>query len=80
VTDERLSELDALADAATPGPWLDKHWHDDEEMPHTVVYCGPPGARRRMVRFVNLDDAAFVAAARAAIPELVAEVRRLRPA
>ena len=59
-----LDELERLAAAATPGRWA----HDREWVDALNVLL-PTEA-----------DAAFVAAARNALPDLIAEVRRLREA
>jgi hypothetical protein len=86
MTPERLAELKALADAATPGPWeatngsraaiervegrvLVRHVHHD-----TMVILRPDGTRRAFA----FEDLPFIAAARTAVPELLAEVERLR--
>ena len=74
MTQAELDALKALADAATPGPWATG---DEDGMIYvgnefdsdTVAYCGQ-----------SLDDAAFIAAARAAVPALIAEVERLQVA
>lgn len=82
--DVDLDALQALCDAATPGPWTAER---------DAVYREPPayGAWRQLARmcahaenFTNehrweeWHNAAFIAAARTALPELIAEVRRLR--
>ncbi len=71
MTDERLAELERLADAATPGPW-------EPLTPASGKWvCSlAPGAIGMAWRRNHTNDAAFVAAARTAIPELIAEVRR----
>ena len=93
MTEQELERLQALAEAATPGPW---EWRGDNM--HAVALTrwtrelaerelgswqkGEPGPR-----LIETDagvygpcpsDRAFIAAARAAVPALVAEVRRLR--
>lgn len=77
-----LNELERLCDAATAGPWRSSNPHGDEYF--RVVSCAPNG---RMlgdkIAFMAInnkskDDAALIAEARTAIPELIAEVRRLR--
>lgn len=82
MTDEQLAELEALAEKATEGPWV---WYNDDNMygeggprkenrfwPEAIIqtdsgYYGP-----------NEKDRAFIAAARTAVPALIAEVERLR--
>lgn len=67
---DRVAELRALADAATPGPWTlyDRGvgW-EVSELPD--VHDGTT---------FNRPDAEFVAAARTAIPELLDDVEQLR--
>ena len=49
----------------TPGPWTDDHWHDEATgMPHTVVFAG----EKTVASFDNMDNAAFVAMSREALP------------
>lgn len=83
IDETELARLEALAQAATPGPWAptavcddDDHWYAcspehafAEDDPACDSGKRHPGA---------LADAAFIAAARDAVPALVAEVRRLR--
>lgn len=80
MTESELQELEALAKSATPGPWErvfgdGEHFvasptngEDNPVMSNTDFY---PAA-------VTAEDQAFCAAARSAVPALVAEVRRLR--
>ena len=73
----RLAEIEARAEAATPGEWV-----ADCVQGIRAVLSG--GSRRAMVvpwasgELLMQADAAFIAAARADVPALVAEVRRLR--
>lgn len=76
-----IAALRKLADAATPGPWavedergevVTRHWQGE-----TPVVCGPPRARGWDL---DPEDAAFIAAARTAVPALLDEVERLRTA
>jgi hypothetical protein len=68
MTNEELTHLDALAAAATPGPWeafkTIRDYGDVEQLMYGDV--GMPMA-----------DATFIAAARTGVPALVAEVRKL---
>lgn len=82
MTDEELARLEALAQAATPGPW--KSCGASEGQCSCCVVWSIP-ADYPVLRAVNEDDgpgrwqdSAFAAAARDAVPALVAEVRRLR--
>lgn len=71
ITEEDLARLEALAQAATQGP-LTVEWRRACE--HYIL--GPFGAVFAVAE--TGCDAAFIAAARNAVPALVAEVRRLR--
>lgn len=106
LTPERIAELRALCDKATPGPWAWTEAGDDgfivggacdaagaalaghvdiedlaEDVAHRIVAEGPGAVP------VNLNDAAFIAASREALPTLLAaleqsqeELRSLRHA
>lgn len=82
LTPERLDELDALANAATKGPW---EWSMYATTPYSLQWSIQPG----VLIADGLDgtpdgdeidraNAAFIAASREAVPALTAEVRRLR--
>ena len=103
MTSEQLATLQALADAATPGPW---HKDPTPGMPYDVGRVHQDGdwdetapclwlVATTNIRLGNTEDApmagdyrfdqtiadaAFIAASRSAVPELIAEVRRLRAA
>lgn len=81
-----LAEWSRLASAATPGPW---RANDASEWLTTgptweVVFTGPAddplvaGEDVALANYVEQADAEFIAAAREAVPALVAEVERLR--
>lgn len=84
----RRAEIQALLDAATPGPWM----HDDQMHTNGNTYIRQvrqPGARRKLGIGVcimnqatyNTDtDAALIAAAPTIIAELLAENERLQRA
>jgi hypothetical protein len=74
MTDDELGRLEELAAGATPGPWAAVCPRVNYRIMAGDLYvmeAGPDGVR-------TADDAAFIAAARSAVPALVAEVRRLR--
>lgn len=86
ITDTYLSELERLSAGAAPGPWETDHSMGGVES-FAVVHAGgticteaeeQPGDFDQDVRDMIRADFAFIAAARAAVPALVAEVRRLR--
>jgi hypothetical protein len=78
--EERLSQLEALADGVTPGPWSavkeNGRWSVFAVVANNVL--------ERVCKIslwtpeVDQREAVFIAAARSAMPELIAEVRRLR--
>jgi hypothetical protein len=78
VTPERIAELKKLAEAATPGKWLD--WNEwvclrgGFEGPEEIVCTA------HLIGEIDQDEknAAFIAASRTAVPELIAEVERLQ--
>jgi len=76
--EDRLTEITALADAATDGPWRVTPWHDKGVMPAGWADDSLPIAERGPFAHIaasDLLDAAFIAAARAVVPELVAALR-----
>lgn len=72
MNDEQLAEWERLCQEATPVP-LASQWGNNPPYPHKVW-----GERGVLARFRNEPDAELYAAARTAMPELIAEVRRLR--
>jgi hypothetical protein len=83
MTEDDLRAIEARANAATPGPWQARHRHaemtaeDDESCGLGLEIDGPPEAWNRG-QFARGSDAQFIAHARADIPALIAEIRRLR--
>lgn len=79
-----LQELEALCAAATPGPWFYEPDHHGGDLPNDegVVEFNRDGERLPIWvgrPWWREEDAPFIAAARTAIPELIAEIRRLDP-
>lgn len=82
MTDEDLAAFEHLANNATPGPWTtekpgktDDGWSKGVRIcaaMNNPVYGDPPGGQSPWA------DAQFIAAARSASVELIAEVKRLR--
>ena len=77
MTAAELDELEALANAATPGPWKPGvlkpgicAWIDSACGTVIDVTESPPEG-------MAVDDANFIAAARDAVPKLIARVREL---
>jgi hypothetical protein len=77
-----LDALQALCDAATPGPWMFEkelatvdsygvETVDQDPISGQAIFYARGGC-------ASQENAAFVAAAREAVPQLIAEVRRLR--
>lgn len=73
ITDEQLAEWEKLANAATPAPWA-ALFENDVATPDLVCVAKCPS----YVGVPFSANQAFIAAAREAIPALIAEVRRLR--
>jgi len=69
LTDEEIAELERLERKATAGPWLD-----------TGRYVSGGDGGQIVVNDKHIDsvDQALIAAARNALPKLLAEVRELR--
>lgn len=85
---KNLDELKALCEAATPGPWT---WEcDGDDDPACSFALFAPHIPRLPERLVlhqhngyirtTQPNADFIAAARTAMPELIAEVERLQDA
>ncbi len=75
-----LDAIQALSDAATPGPWCTDSWEiyqGTEYEPGLSMWIGET-CRGTSSLEQDRADAAFVAAARTAMPALVAEIHRLR--
>jgi hypothetical protein len=72
MTDERLAEIEARAKDATPGPWEPEH---RSVIGNDVVIVDDCATAGWDVYPANQD---FIAHARADVPALVTEVRRLR--
>lgn len=85
MTEERLAQLEALCRQATPGPWKARHRHvgnpsNDFAWDESAGLGWEIEELDRPMRgqFVRGADAHFIAEARTALPEALAEVRRLR--
>lgn len=80
LSDDELARLDALAQAATPGPWETFSWTSirpkgrTQNVAATYLQIAEGGGQL----YPAHENAAFIAASRTAIPALVGEVRRLR--
>lgn len=82
LTAERLAEIKARAEKATPGPWF---LRDEGTFGEVLVQyrTEPHGFRFPVARAVRstpgyAESAEFIAHARQDVPDLVAEVERLR--
>lgn len=81
--EERLAEIEARANAATPGPWEAGESAFDSSTGGGSclgVFAPTKYSPRALLANEVFDeaDAAFIAHARADVPDLVAEMRRLR--
>jgi len=70
MTEKKLLKIEALANAATPGPW--------KYTKKRKMYQASIGFYRLTDPFISRENAEFIAAAREAVPALIAEVQRLR--
>lgn len=77
LTDEQLAAIQAREAAATPGPWAIEWDEDDVTDTPFPVSLGPIGYLEHRGKREQAD-AEFIAAARADVPALLAEVHRLR--
>lgn len=80
LSEQRLAEILARASAATEGPWCTASWEiyqGTEYVPGMSFWIGET-CRGTADLAQDAADAAFVAAARTDVPELVAEVQFLR--
>ena len=77
-TDEEIADIEALAAAATPGPWVVVRQGEDRwvDTLHDVESCTI--AELQTAPSAREADAAFVAACRAAVPKLIAALRDAR--
>jgi len=86
VADLDLDALQALADAATPGPWEEGFrwvytlpvYPDDNRLSNVLGMDCADDERATVEQKRSERNVAFIAAARQAVPDLIAEVRRLR--
>jgi hypothetical protein len=67
LTNDELAAIRARVEAATPGPWRTHIYPMGESTIYGVGTCG-----------AGPEDLAFIAAARTDVPDLLAEVERLR--
>ncbi|NMP24754.1 hypothetical protein [Sulfobacillus harzensis] len=87
MTEERLAHLEVLCQEATEGPWHARHRHVGN-VSNDFAWDESAGLgweieeldRPMRGQFVRGADAHFIAEARTALPEALAEVRRLREA
>src|SRR5262249_26982766 len=81
ITDEQLKEWSTLCDKATQGPW---RWFEDQygnkfesATGETVAFAAPVGYQNSEI-LISPEDAAFIAAARTAVPALIDATARAR--
>lgn len=73
MSEEELAEIEARANAASPGPWLTPRQAGD---PYRVEVMDHEGCE--VWPWYEEADMVFAYAARTDVPRLIAEVRRLR--
>lgn len=79
MTDDELNAMQALADAATKGPW--ESYGDTGALwqPCSVRQCDDyDGPGIEICEAVSGANAAFIGAARSFVPQAIAEIRRLK--
>jgi hypothetical protein len=83
MTSQELDELEKLCDGATPGEWSWKNIEGDD----TVLYANTTRSFFGILNAIAVEgadatetDKALLAASRTAVPQLIAEVRRLTDA
>ncbi len=75
ITEEELDRLEKLCDAATKGPWTSYiEGRDCESGSHFIMTAGDDIE----LSGATIADYDFIAAARQAVPRLIAEIRALR--
>jgi len=81
ITPEKLAEWEALAEKATPGPWqVGDGGMCLEPKSERIVWVGYAATYTLFYpsEYCVISDAKFTAAARTALPEAIAEIRRLQ--
>jgi len=76
ITDERLQEWKGLCEKATEGPWELDDRHVMHHREHLLLH--PADCYDDWYVDFTTEDCEFIATARTAMPELIAEVQRLR--
>lgn len=78
MTPEQRAEIRARADAATDGPWRQTRWADQSTAGRDCIASTNGYEIIRVARACLRDaDAAFIAAARTDIPDLLDDIERL---
>ena len=79
---EEIASLRALCAAATPGPWNDRRHADGGDVFGCCAHVDTPSTQggRSLLEGLTRADAAFIAAARTALPAALDEIERLRAA
>ena len=87
ITDEKLAELEALCEAATPPPWVWydgcswRRMHSESDIRKSKPVLEPYIASDRHPDMIaKQEDQRFIAAAREALPSLIKRVRELEKA
>ena len=79
MTESELAALEALANAATPGPWHESPCSNGGALLKRGTDVGPERHGQSSVQIVPASDAAYIAAMHpGTVLGLIAEVRRLR--
>jgi hypothetical protein len=79
MTDEELQQARRIAEAATPGPWEPLQFRSSSEVARrSLVMSRAVPAAVTVSAQSTAEDAEFIAASRALVPQLLDEVERLR--
>lgn len=80
LSEDDLARILARAQAARPAPWISYVEGRDHTSGSNFIMVGPPEARGEDIELKGgtAPDQDFIAAARQDVPNLIAEVRRLR--
>lgn len=80
LTEEYLAGIERRIAAASPGPWRSYVEGRDHDSGSSFIMSGPPEHRGEDIELIGatVADQDFIAHARTDLPNLLAEVRRLR--
>ncbi len=80
LTKEYIDQLEAITNAATPGPWDPRYIYGDGGSFSVICYSNKKQESVRLCKVkgdLHRQDAYFIAETRTAIPELIKYIREL---